>query len=141
MTNQDGGGLYRIGQIAARCSVNTKTVRYYESIGLMPPPARIANGYRTYTETDVARLEFIRRAQSLGLSLAAIQDILAMQDAGNHPCAEVHQLATLRISEIDQQIAELQRMREELTDLATRAADVKDDVRPTSDFCPAIARA
>ncbi len=111
----------RVGELAARAGVNPRTVRYYESIGLLPAPRRGPNGYRLYGPGDLARLRFVRRAQSLGLSLGAIGDILALADAGEWPCARVRAAAERRIAEIDRQIAELQRLRDHLSELAGRA--------------------
>ncbi|HEU5422480.1 MAG TPA: MerR family transcriptional regulator, partial [Nitrolancea sp.] len=62
----------RIGVLATRAGVTAKTIRYYETFGLLPAPRRATNGYRCYTEADLTRLRFIRRAQAAGLSLQAI---------------------------------------------------------------------
>ena len=60
----------RIGELAAATGTTTKSLRFYEQAGLLPPPARSAAGYRDYTPASVARLEFIRRGQRAGLTLA-----------------------------------------------------------------------
>lgn len=138
MTEQHNGRQLLIGEVAAHAGVNAKTVRYYESIGLLPQPNRTPNGYRSYSAADVSRLIFVRRAQSLGLSLGTIQDILVLQDAGNRPCAEVQQVASNRVLEIDRQIADLQRLREELVELADRAALFGNINSSACEYCPAI---
>ena len=66
----------RIGELADRLGVTTKSIRFYESIGLLPDPARTASGYRDYAEADAERLTFIKTAQRLGLSLDEIREIM-----------------------------------------------------------------
>lgn len=129
----------RIGELAMRAGVSATTVRYYESIGLTPSPRREHNGYRAYAEADIARVVFIRRAQALGLPLAAIRDILAAHDAGDLPCCRVRARAEARVAVLERQIAELQRLRDELADLAARAAGLEvDALEHEGDICPAI---
>ncbi len=79
----------RIGELADRVGVNTKTIRYYESIGLMPEADRSPGGYRIYDETDRKRLLFIRTARRFGLSLDEIAEILAFRERGKPPCRYV----------------------------------------------------
>src|SRR3546814_457103 len=79
----------RIGELAARLAINTKTIRYYEGIGLLPPPDRTASGYRAYDEDDVERLTFIKTAQRLGITLDEIREILAFRERGERPCEYV----------------------------------------------------
>jgi DNA-binding transcriptional MerR regulator len=117
----------RIGELAATTGVNPKTIRYYESIGLLPDPARTNAGYRRYDDADVARLEFIRRAQQLNLSLGEIEEILALRERGERPCDYVLAVAHTRLDELDRRIAEMQRARQELRALLQRAGDLPDD--------------
>lgn len=112
----------RIGALAARAGVGTKTIRYYESIGLLPSPPRAPNGYRVYTDQDLRQLRFVRSAQAAGLSLRAIRDILAVHHAGMRPCHQLQALAEDQIAAIDRRIAELQTARRSLAELATRAS-------------------
>lgn len=79
----------RIGELAARLGLNTRTIRYYESIALLPEPERTASGYRTYDEADVERLAFIKSAQRLGLALDEIREVLALRERGVTPCGYV----------------------------------------------------
>ena len=131
----------RIGELAARFGLNPKTIRYYEAIGLLPRADRSASGYRLYTRRDVERLSFIRRAKMLGLSLDEIRDILSVQQTGSPPCGQVLNLIDLKISAIDQRIADLMAFR---TDLATlRAAWMDEDERvrrpaTSASICPII---
>ena len=76
----------RIGQLADATDTTTKTIRYYESIGLLAEPRRLPSGYREYDEAAIDRLRFIRESQASGLSLAEIQSILELKDAGTTSC-------------------------------------------------------
>jgi DNA-binding transcriptional MerR regulator len=109
----------RIGELAERVGVNTKTIRYYESIGLLPQPPRTDAGYRVYGAEDEARLVFIRTAQHLGLSLEEIGEVLALRDAGSAPCEHVRTMLREQIRTVSRRMAELRRLREELRALET----------------------
>ena len=111
----------RIGELADSVSVPAKTIRYYESIGLLPAPVRHANGYRSYDSSAGDRLRFVKAAQAAGFTLAEIGDILALRDQGEEPCAHVLDLVDRRARDISRQIAALERMRGELQGLAARA--------------------
>lgn len=117
----------RIGQLADRFDLNPKTIRYYESIDLLPEPARTPSGYREYGEADAERLSFIRTAQRLGLSLDDIREILGFHERDERPCGHVLGLLRRHAAELDQRIAEMQRLRDELTGLVARAGDVELD--------------
>ncbi len=125
----------RIGQLADRFGLNPKTVRYYESIDLLPEPVRTPSGYRDYDEADAERLSFIRTAQRLGLSLDDIREILAFHERDEPPCGHVVALLRRHTEELDQRIAEMQQLRDELTDMVARAAEL-DDTPGT--FCRVI---
>ena len=101
----------RIGELAAKAGINTKTLRFYEEKGLLPRPERTANGYRDYEPTVLARLDFIRRGQAAGLTLAQIRDVIEVRDSGDAPCGHVYQLLTQRLADVDRQIADLQGLR------------------------------
>ncbi len=113
----------RIGELAERLGVNTKTIRYYESIDLLPEPERTGSGYRTYCEADVERLGFIRSAQRLGLALDEVREILALRERGEVPCSYVRQLISQEVADIDRHLEELRSLRQELVELERRAQD------------------
>ncbi len=136
MTNHE----LRIGELASLAGINPRTLRYYERIGLLPPTARTPAGYRLYSAKDTERLAFIRRAQTLGLSLTEIADILALRDGGTPPCRHVRSLAELRIAAIDRQMAELEALRADLVQLAERADAVEAACRAGSSICLAFER-
>ncbi|MEZ5227802.1 MAG: heavy metal-responsive transcriptional regulator [Acidimicrobiales bacterium] len=117
----------RIGELADTVGVNTKTVRYYESIGLMPAPDRTSSGYRDYGTDALERLHFIREAQASGLTLAEVQSILELKDAGRGTCEHTRQLLARHLDDIDEQIARLQQSRARILDLQ----DVAESLDPT----------
>ena len=82
----------KIGQLAARAGVTAKAIRFYEAAGVLPRPARGANGYRLYGPDALDMLEFVKRATGLGLTLAEIKEIIAIRQGGRPPCAHVHRL-------------------------------------------------
>ncbi|WP_084037664.1 heavy metal-responsive transcriptional regulator [Haloechinothrix halophila] len=129
----------RIGELAGQTGASPKTIRYYESIGLLPEPARTHAGYRAYTEHDTDRLVFIKTAQRLGLRLDEIREILALRDQGERPCDYVRQTLRRQVNEINQHIADLRRLRDELTALDARADELIDT--DTEHGCPLIERA
>ena len=80
------------GAVAARTGVNIETVRYYERIGLLPPPPRTAGGHRIYGEELLKRLTFIRRSRDLGFTLDEIRGLLRLVDGGDYTCADIARL-------------------------------------------------
>lgn len=117
----------RIGELAAELGLNPTTIRYYEAIGLLPPPARSAAGYRTYGEEDVVRLRFIGKAKGIGLTLEEIQQILRLGRNGGPCCSHVLSLLDRRIAEIDEQIRTLAGLREDIATLRTSATEGPSD--------------
>lgn len=111
----------RIGQLAERAAVNAKTIRYYEQLGLMPEPPRSAGGYRLYDGDDEERLRFITRARRAGFRLGEIKEMLALRDRGEAPCTYVREVITSRQQELDRQIEDLTRLRQDLAKLERRA--------------------
>lgn len=111
----------KIGELAERQHVSAKTIRYYESIGLLRDPERTSSGYRNYDETAAERLQFIRDAQSSGLTLAEIASVLELKEAGQGSCAHTAALLDRHLDEIDDQIERLQTARVALAELAQRA--------------------
>jgi MerR family transcriptional regulator, copper efflux regulator len=116
-----------IGTLAKRAGVSIDTVRYYERGGLLAPKTRLASGYRRYSEVEVARLRFIRRAQALGFTLKEIQELLAL--SSQRDVARVKRTAQKKLADVEERIASLERVREGLSNLIAacpghgRAAD------------------
>lgn len=113
--------MMRIGELANRVGVTAKTVRYYESIGLLIEPDRTSSGYRSYDASAVERLGFIRDAQASGLTLAEIASVLELKGAGEISCTHTAELLERHVREIDEQVSRLQAARVQLADLASRA--------------------
>ncbi|GAA2174927.1 hypoxia response transcriptional regulator [Arthrobacter parietis] len=100
-----------IGEVSAATGVDNQTIRFYEREGLLPTPGRAANGYRTYESATIDRLRFIRAAQSAGLALAEIAQVLNLRDAGQTPCTHVSLV-------LEQKLAEVRARQQELAILA-----------------------
>jgi MerR family mercuric resistance operon transcriptional regulator len=120
MTNPDP--RFSIGALAKRAGVNIETIRYYERIGLLTPPARTAGGYRMYREVDAGRLTFLRRARELGFSLDEIRALLSLADRRIGSCAEAHRLGEAHLDAVRGKIADLRRMERVLAQLVSACA-------------------
>ena len=101
---------FTIGRLAKAADVNIDTVRFYERQGLLHPAPRSGGGYRLYGPDEVSRLQFIRRAKTLGFSLEDIAELLRLTEDG-HDRARVKAIAQKRVADLGQRIAELERMR------------------------------
>lgn len=111
----------RIGELADRTGTTTKAIRYYEDIGLLPEPDRAPNGYRTYGEEAVDRLDFVRDAQATGLSLTEIASILDLRRRGQPTCGHVIDLLDRHVAALDRHIESLHQTRRKLAELTERA--------------------
>lgn len=121
-----------IGAIAKRSGLPAKTIRYYESIGLIPPALRSNGNYRTYSDRDLQILRFVQRARGLGFSVKDVGTLLALWQDRRRASAEVRRLAEDHVAEIDQKLEELKSMRRTLLDLIERC---HGDERPD---CPIL---
>ena len=108
----------QIKQLASVTGVNPKTIRYYEDIGLLPEAKRGDNGYRYYQSRDVTSLNFIRRCKELRMPLSDIKRLVAVQNDGNAPCAEVDALISKQLEQIHIAQYELQQLEHNLQALA-----------------------
>ena len=113
----------RIGELAAQGGVGAKTVRFWESAGLLADPSRTPSGYRDYEVAVVDRLRFIRHSQTAGLTLEEIRQVLAISDSGEPPCGHVAELIHQHLADLNQRISELNETRCLLGHLAERAAN------------------
>jgi MerR family mercuric resistance operon transcriptional regulator len=105
------------GQLAKAAGVNIETIRYYERRGLIPRPGRRESGYREYPEETVKRIRFIKHAKELGFSLKEIGDLLSLRVDPETPCSEVRQRAQMKLSDIENKIAVLRKMKKALKEL------------------------
>lgn len=113
----DTNSALTIGAVAKRAGVPIDTIRYYEREGLLPEPLRRASGYRSYGESAVAQLRFIRRAKELGFTLEEIRELLALSRDRQRGVTAVKKRAQQRLAAIEARIAELQRVRDGLVEL------------------------
>ncbi len=105
---------FAIGDLSHRTGVKVTTIRFYETNGLMPPPPRSAAGRRSYGEADVRRLIFIRHARDLGFEVSAIRELLTLSDQPDQSCARVDAIARQHLDDVEQRIARLGLLRDEL---------------------------
>lgn len=122
-----------IGKVARAANTGVETIRYYEREGLIEKPARSASGYRHYRADVIARLRFIRQAKELGFSLHEIKELLALKVAPRKSCADVRARAQVKIADVEQRIAQLNRMKRALVKLAAACSGRG----PTSE-CPIL---
>ncbi|MGY1435389.1 heavy metal-responsive transcriptional regulator [Streptomyces reniochalinae] len=125
----------RIGVLAAKAGVSTKAVRFYEQSGLLPDPPRTPSGYRDYPAATADRLAFIRNAQAAGLALAEIRGVLAIRDGGQAPCAQVGELITAHLRQVEERIAELTRARATLLGLKAASESTDPSTCPEGPIC------
>jgi len=120
-----------IGDVSARSGLPAKTIRYYEDIGLIKPH-RSANGYRSFRDSDLHKLAFLGRARALGFSIEDCRTLLALYEDETRASADVKRLAREHLERIEAKIADLQSMRDTLTELVDCCAG---DNRPD---CPIL---
>ncbi len=99
-----------IGALSRRTGCKVETVRYYERVGLLPPPARSAGGHRIYTDEEAARLAFIRRSRALGFTLDQVRGLLGLVERGDYSCAEVRTIAQVHLAEVRARLKALAKM-------------------------------
>jgi MerR family transcriptional regulator, copper efflux regulator len=104
----------RIGDVSKHSGVGIEALRFYEKQGLLNHAGRTQSGYRLYGAEVLERLEFIKRAQLLGFSLAEIAHIIKEKEAGKSPCFEVREIVRTRLEELDERMKEMRRYRKEL---------------------------
>lgn len=105
-------------QLAKQIGVHTETLRYYERQGVIPEPERTPSGHRIYTQLDVERVRFIKRAQELGFSLKEIAELLSLRVDSETTCADIQERALLKVRTIEEKIRDLTKIKSVLSDLA-----------------------
>ena len=106
--------MLAIGRLSKDSGVKIPTIRYYESIGLLPPPVRSEGNRRMYPPEAVRRLRFIRHARELGFEIDAIRRLADLAQDPAQPCCEADLLARRRLVEIEEKISRLAAQRDEL---------------------------
>lgn len=125
--------LLTIGQVAKRAGVTHDTIRLYERYGLIEKPERAPNGYRQYTEEVINRLRFINRAKVMGFTLKEIAELLEIRRTSQNTCDDMHEQATLKLTDVDQKLSELQQLRQALK----KVIDTCEQQKPGSP-CPLL---
>jgi DNA-binding transcriptional MerR regulator len=106
--------LIRIGIVAKAAGVGVQTLHYYERVGLLPKPTRSAANYRVYAPAAIRRVQFIKKAQALGLTLEETKQILDLKDHGREPCRKVAELGEKHLRELDARLTQLRAYRRAL---------------------------
>ena len=127
------GELLTRGALAATTGCNIETVRYYEQIGILPPPPRSEGGHRLYGPDLVSRLQFVRRARDLGFTLEEIRELLGLVDGGDYTCAQVEGIARAHAAEIRRKIADLRKLKSTLEAMAAQCSGGKIPACPIID--------
>lgn len=123
--------IYRIGDIAALLNVSADTLRYYEKIGLLTNISRTSSGARQYNAQDISRMRFIKRSQHMNFSLEEIKKLLLMRANPQTAKDSIRNMAAEKLSDIEEQVGELNTLRNELTLLLNLC-------RSSEDGCPII---
>lgn len=121
-----------IGMLARQAGVNLETIRYYQRRGLLPEPVKPLGGIRRYSDSDVTRIKFIKRAQHLGFSLEEVGALLKLED-GTH-CSEARTIAAEKLADVRKRLEGLRGIEQTLQTLVTECATKQGSVR-----CPLIA--
>ena len=119
----------RIGEIAAATGFEVETVRFYEKEGLVPPPARQANGYRAYGRSHLERLSFVRHCRSLDMSLADIRRLLVLMDLPAAECGDVDALVEHQLERVRARLVSLQALERQLAALRARCKTTRSTAK------------
>jgi Hg(II)-responsive transcriptional regulator len=114
-----------VGRLASAAGVGVETVRFYEKRGLIDRPQKPRTGYRTYEADAVSRIQFIKRAQSIGFTLNEIGELIRLAEDSRSQCGDVQSRAQDKVRAIDAKLADLTRMRAELERLSTRCVSTQ----------------
>ena len=120
-----------IGQLAELAGVPRKTIRYYEEIGILPPPERSESRYRLYSETDVRRLELIRRARALDMTLPEVGELVEWASSGtcNDFQGRFLEVVRRKLEEVAQRIADLEHLKQDLQRLEAHFLESEKEVK------------
>ena len=121
-----------IGQAAAASGVSAKMIRYYEEVGLIRPPLRAQNGYRSYEKSNIHELKFIRRARDLGFTVEQISGLMQLWRDRDRASGDVKRIALEHVGVLEAKLREIEEMANTLRHLA---ANCHGDERPD---CPII---
>ena len=132
-------GIITIGRAAALAGVPAKTIRFYEEAGIIKPAVRSNNRYRSYSDSDIEMLRFVRRARALGFSLKDVSNLLELYSNNKRASRDVKRLALRHVAELDRKLAELTAIRNTIAELARRChgndrpdCPILDELQPPS---------
>ena len=130
---------YQIGEVAKESGTSIDTIRYYEKLGLLEKPSRSEGGFRLYSEAEIQKLRFIRKAQGLGFSLKEIKAIMQESRKGlGNCCGHVEGLIKDKLSELDVKFRELKAMRSDLQGMLKQWIPVGEARKREFIVCPQI---
>ncbi|MCE6077439.1 MerR family transcriptional regulator [Agrobacterium vitis] len=104
----------QIGDLSARSGVKIETIRYYERVGLLPRPDRLASGRRIYGQEDVRRLGFVRHARDMGFDLSSVRVFLSLKEKPDASCGEAIRIAQAQLDAVEERMSRLADLRTEL---------------------------
>ena len=107
----------RIGELARATGTKAETIRYYEREGILPTADRTDGNYRDYSTEHLQMLSFVRRARGLGFNMAQVRELLALSDHDEKPCQDVDHLVRQQLADVEQRIADLASLRDELSQM------------------------
>lgn len=118
----------QIGSLAKQLAISTRTIRYYEEIGLMGDPDRVSGGFRSYSKKEVVRLKFILRLKELGITLNEMKDISVNYELNNQATDKILpqlvEILTNHLVNIDEKIKNLRALRKDINDYSQRIVDL-----------------
>lgn len=120
-----------IGEVSTKSGLSSKTIRYYEEIGLVTP-LRDPNGYRSFRDSDMHKLAFLGRSRALGFTIGDCRNLLALWDDQDRASADVRRIAREHLGQIESKIVDLEAIRDTLSNLVRECAG---DHRPD---CPIL---
>jgi DNA-binding transcriptional MerR regulator len=131
--------LVQIGELAKRLAITTRTIRYYEEIGLMGSPERLGGGTRMYNKEDILRLKFILKMKDLGISLKEMQELAENYDESydsyknfGRITPRLLEILDLHIHKVDERISSLSSLRKEIVDYRSRILNILKEQAATS---------
>ena len=133
--------VLKVGEVAEQAGVRVQTLHFYERMGLVPKPKRSAANYRLYSIDAVKRVQFIKKAQAIGLTLEEIKDVLDLKHHGKSPCRRVAEVAAERLEEIDAELGRLRAFRRSLVAVLPQwQHDTAVERTCAGEFCDLIER-
>ena len=127
-----------VTELARRAGVTANTVRHYTRSGLLAPTRDKSNGYNCYSNGDLARLLFIRKARQLGFSLGDVSDILKESSHGQSPCPQVRKIMEQRLRETRSGLQDLEKLQARMEHAAALWANMPDGMPDGKSVCQLI---